>query len=466
MGEVDVLGSINEYCENKQFKTIIIANEEKIKVLKDGTPEQEGQGKQKTSTKISYEEIKEKIITRTIKCTPNYKKIITEILKNFKTKNSTYKEFLLEHKSDIINVFTAGESGNIRSLKCAIQDFQRLYSILMKYGLNNDLEKYLCAFIAFVMCLKEGKIEKSADYGYIFSDSEVEKIYPLYYRNGYMFNSVKMWVLEGEWNESEVKLEIDRVIKSKKKPEPEEIVRSRPLISLDESIIEAGFQKVIEAAYVGKLTIDEYILLIQNIAWARQISFILPVKIDMNSIKSGVTVCLHSKEESDEPDTQVRIMISTEDEKSLNNDEAEIYKTINQFRDNNMQMFAMNRRVYLSALSKEDMTDLYQCENKRFNLFDNEMAYAVTKFYEHLSNSERQAFNSLFRKMWECRYSSRDLKKAESIPGFEELRKKLTESKERELKIKYQLKAALSESLIQIVDATIRNIRASAQISR
>jgi len=463
LGEVDVLGCINEYCENKHFKTIIVANEEKMQTLTDETNEEE-QEKQKANvsgTKISYKEIKEKIITRTIKCTPNYEKIITEILNKFNDDNGTYKKFLLDHTADIVNVFTAGESENIRSLKCAIQDFQRVYSILTKCGLDDDLDKYLCSYIALVLCFKEGKFEKSDKYGYIFSDSEVEKMYPLYYRNGYMLYSVKTWVVEGEWNESEVKAEIDQVIKSKRKPEPEEVVRNYPLISLDESIIEVGFPKVIEAAYVGKLTVDEYILLIQNILWARQISFALPAEIDMDKMKSGIAVCLHSIEESDEADSRVRSIISAENEKLLTDKEKEIYNTICQFRDNNIQMFAKNRRMYLSALSKRDMTDLYQCENKRFNLFDEEMAHAVANFYERLSNVDRQAFNSLFRKMWEDRYTSQDLQKAESILGFEKLRKKLSVGREAELRTKHQLQAALSETLIQIVDATIEKIKSS-----
>ncbi len=130
LDEVDVLGCINEYCENKQFKTIIVANEEKIQTLNDETHKEGEHEKQKADmfgTKISYKEIKEKIITRTIKCTPNYKQVITEILNDFQDIEGSYKKFLLNHLEGIVNVFTAGEIENIRSLKCAIQDFKRRY---------------------------------------------------------------------------------------------------------------------------------------------------------------------------------------------------------------------------------------------------------------------------------------------------------------------------------------------------
>ncbi len=268
------------------------------------------------------------------------------------------------------------------------------------------------------MCFKDGKVEKSDNYGFILSDSKVEKMYPLYYHNVYIFNSVKAWIVEGEWNESKLEDDIVYLLKVKKKPEPEYIVRNSPLILLDESIIEDGLPKVLKAAYAGKLTIDEYIMLIQNIAHARKLLYILPVEIDMNGIESGVSICLHSMEESDEPDSLVRKMISTEEIKQLTDDERRIYNKICKYRDNNIKMFAINRRMYLTALSKQDMAGMYQCEIKRFNLFDEEMAQAVATFFKRLSNADRVTFNHLFKKMWENRSSSEDLQKTESISGL------------------------------------------------
>lgn len=462
--EVDVLGCINEYCENKQVKTIIIANEEKMNTLGNQSHqngEQEKMGE--SGVKISYKEIKEKLITRTIKCMPDYEKIITEILNSFNDVDGTYKKFLLNHKSDIVNVFMSGESENIRSLKCAIQDFQRVFFILVNSELKDDLDKYLLAFIAFVLCFKEGKVEKSEKYDYLFSDTVVEKMYPLYYRYGYMLKSIKEWVIEGEWNENKIKDEIEQILKLKKKPEPEFLVRKNSIIYLDEPIIELGFPKVVAAAYEGKLSIDEYVVLIENIAWARRNSFMLPVEVDMNRIEHGVSVSLHSMEESDEPDSQTRNFISDEEIKLLTDKEKQLYNTICEFREKNIQMFAKNRRLYLTALSKSNMTDMYQCENKRFNLFDKEMARAVVTFYKDLLNADRLTFNNLFRKMWGNSSVSQDMQKTESISGFEELKEELIKNKNEEHKKNHQLQAAFSEALIQIVLKIIKDITSSTK---
>ncbi|MFR3389866.1 MAG: P-loop NTPase fold protein [[Clostridium] scindens] len=70
VGEVAILGCINEYCENKHIKTIIIANEEKIiernQAVKK-TDDENADDIEPRSRKIKYAEIKEKIVARTVK---------------------------------------------------------------------------------------------------------------------------------------------------------------------------------------------------------------------------------------------------------------------------------------------------------------------------------------------------------------------------------------------------------------
>lgn len=148
---VDVLGSINEYCENRNFYTIVIANEDKIKGDKkiknpiiekvDNTDGKESQSaifvincdseNQKNET-LSYDEIKEKIIERTVKYIPDYKSIVHTIIDKMPCKTENYRDFLIENELNIQNIFAPEiiESSsedkrphNIRSLKCALQDF-------------------------------------------------------------------------------------------------------------------------------------------------------------------------------------------------------------------------------------------------------------------------------------------------------------------------------------------------------
>lgn len=277
--EVTVLGCINEYCENKHIKTIIVANEEKILEKNFG---QEVDANQETSfdktmhtdtaVKIKYSEIKEKIVVRTIKNIPDYKSIFTEIITDYNTQNEEYKNFLIENKMCLVNVFTSGSIANIRSIKCAIQDFQRVFIELRKKGIEDDLPIYFQTFVAYTLLIKTGRIPKSERYGYLFCDSEIEKEYPGYYVRRYMLPGVREWLTEGKWNEQNICDDIDKMLEVKKGAEPKDLVRNLRLIDLEEDTIKKGLPKVLEMAYAGTLDIDDYITLLGNMYWARTIS--------------------------------------------------------------------------------------------------------------------------------------------------------------------------------------------------
>lgn len=454
LDEVAVLGCINEYCENKHIKTIIVANEERILEKNSGQEVDEGQTDDSEigiTSKIHYSEIKEKIVVRTIKNIPDYKSIFTKIISEYNTKEEEYKHFLTENEMSLVNVFTSGSIANIRSIKCAIQDFQRVFVELRKKGIKDDLLIYFQTFVAYTLLLKTGKISKSERYGYLFCDSEIEKSYPGYYVRRYMLPGVREWLMEGEWNERNICDDIDKMLEVKKDADPKDLVRNLRLIDLEDDTIKQGFPDVLEMAYAGELGIDDYITLLGNMYWARTISYELPEKPDMKKLETGVEKCLKAVCDSDEPDTRVRKMISPNDIPLLSEDEKRIYMTICRFRDNELQMFAINRRKYLSALKSRKMTEVYECENKRFNIFDTELAEAVADCFRSLPNSDRPSFAGVFEKMWSLRIGSQDLLIAESIPGLEKLMEMLLQIKTDEEGTGYRLKAALTKNFIQDV---------------
>lgn len=458
LDEVAVLGCINEYCENKRIKTIIVANEERI-LEKNSEQEvdedQNDDSEIRIASKIQYSEIKEKIVVRTIKNTPDYKNIFAKIISEYNTKEDEYKCFLIENKMSLVNVFVSGGIANIRSIKCAIQDFQRVFVELRKKGIADELPIYFQTFVAYTLLLKTGKISKSERYGYLFCDSEIEKSYPGYYERRYMLPGVREWLMEGEWNERNICDDIDKMLEVKKGADPKDLVRNLRLIDLEEDTIKQGLPDVLEMAYAGELAIDDYITLLGNIYWARTISYELPEKPDMKKLEVGVEKCLKTVCDSDEPDTRVRKMITPDDVPLLSEDERRIYMTICRFRDNELQMFAINRRKYLSALKTRKMAEVYECENKRFNIFDIEMAEAVADCFRSLPNSNRPSFAGVFEKMWSLRIGSQDLLIAESIPGLEKLMEILLQIKTDEEGTGYRLKAALTKNFIQEVEKIV-----------
>ena len=294
LDEVAVLGCINEYCEN-----IIVANEEKIL---EKYFEQEADGNQETGSdktvhtdaavKIKYSEIKEKIVVRTIKNIPDYKSIFTKIITDYNTQDEEYKNFLIENKMCLVNVFTSGSIANIRSIKCAIQDFQRVFNELRRKGIEDDLLLYFQTFVAYTLLVKTGKVSKSERYGYLFCDLEIEKEYPGYYVSRYMLPGIREWLIEGEWNEKSICDDIEKMLEVKKDAEPKDLVRNLRLIDLEEDTIKKGLPEVLEMAYAGNLDIDDYITLLTNMYWARTITYELPEKPDMKKLEAGVEQCL------------------------------------------------------------------------------------------------------------------------------------------------------------------------------
>jgi len=455
---IDILGTINEYCENKHFKTIIIANEDKI-ILNSTKAGDETKEDDLSlySSKIDYSEIKEKIVSRTIKHIPDYDKIINQIIAEYQTEK-LYKEFLMEQIPSLINIFKRGTRKNIRSIKCAIQDFERVYSELKRKNVENNLNIYFQTFVSFMLMFKDGKIKKSDRYGYLFSDNEIEKEYPDFYKSRYMLNSVKEWLLESNWHDTSVSNDIDKIIESEKAQEPRDIVRNMDLIYIDEETLKLGLPDVIELAYKGDLSVDEYITLLKNIMWSRTINYSLPQDINTDKLLAGVEKCLNNILNSDNPDTRVHNMIHPDNEKLLTTEETTIYQKICSFRDQELQMFAINKRKYLTALNHANINEIYDCENKRFNIFDNDMATAVGECYIRLNNSERSLFISNFKNLWERNISTDDLQKELSISHFKELKETIIELHHEEQEKDYGLKAALSNTFIKNLDSILELI--------
>lgn len=109
---IDVLGCINDYCENKRFHTIVVVNENKIygketEITAEDITKENGDGANQPARivlnnqrgrsiadGISYEEIKEKIIERTIKYKPDYKGIVHAVIADQARLSEEYHEFL------------------------------------------------------------------------------------------------------------------------------------------------------------------------------------------------------------------------------------------------------------------------------------------------------------------------------------------------------------------------------------
>ena len=83
INRVDLLGSINDYLETRGIKTIVVADESHI-------------------NSKEYSEFKEKLISRTVKLSADYKSIIKNICENYTETEHGYGDFLAQNTGLLI----------------------------------------------------------------------------------------------------------------------------------------------------------------------------------------------------------------------------------------------------------------------------------------------------------------------------------------------------------------------------
>lgn len=480
---VDVLGSINDYCENKKFHTIIVANQDKIQISSEAsqidaeiefidnqknrrdTPEnKQAVIKLKVPPKaesgtITYPEIKEKIIQRTIKYMPDYPAIVHTVIDEMKYEETEcgkcYKIFVKKCEKGLLELFSpekgylekhTGNSNNgvnqstknnnailcherphnIRSLKCAINDFYRVYKILIENEFPN-VDRWFYSFTSYMIAYKAG-IAKDGIYGTILTDQEVRMLYPVF-QNQYMFTAVKKWILHGVWDQDALKCEIEIIKECERAKTPTDIVRTNRIIDIEEEIVYEGFPAVLEMAYTGRLSLDDYVQFIRNCCWARTYGFTLPLIINWEDVKTGIKICINSLISIHPEGQQLHSIIEKDNKKDLTEDEWSAYQIIDEFQNGNVLMFSNNRKLYIDGMNTDAFTSFIACQNKRFDMFNEEMALATADAYARSNNQDKCQFPGYFEGLWDSNLTLPDIKIKESIAGFQKLLILLKEQK-------------------------------------
>ena len=207
---IDVLGYINNFVEHDHIKTIIICNEKELSKklkstnvemktfiatyilshegkIKPETPDNEAEmttlstedGEEVEVSKPmveliedtiehifdkanDYERIKEKLIGETFEYVPEFNYIINGVLMRYEA-NSDLIMFLRKNSSLIVQTFNRSGTRNLRILKHALNDFQKIYEITMQeYPDVADvvLKSLLIFTIAVSFEIKAGKVTK------------------------------------------------------------------------------------------------------------------------------------------------------------------------------------------------------------------------------------------------------------------------------------------------------------------
>lgn len=194
---IDILGYINNFVEHDGIKTILICNEKELATkFKNSNVElksliatyvldKEGNLVNTDDTvsdnnvvpignliedKISeifdranaYERIKEKLIGETFEYIPEYAYILSGMIMKY-AYNENLSDFLKRNNSLIISAFKKSNTRNLRILKHALNDFEKIFDVTtQKYPETpNDILKTMLTFtIAISFEIKSGNISK------------------------------------------------------------------------------------------------------------------------------------------------------------------------------------------------------------------------------------------------------------------------------------------------------------------
>lgn len=429
ISSIDLLGCINDYCENQNFNTIIIANEKNIAGNPDG--------------KLSYDKIKEKIVQRFIAFTPDYDDIVSGFIKEINC-SITYKGFLRNNTEVLVKILSgdfndkriveqfrndnykidsetkieqyneeeeklkkllASRPHNIRSFKCAIQDFERVYNKLVEVGIQ-DCSSWLFSFVCLMMTNKAGLIYKSPQYGNLFRYDNVKKLYPEVFDNDYVLNGFSKWVIDGEWNDEVILKELQLYLEKKKAVTPLEILRTHSLPEVDEKEIDEGFKDLLEEVYLGNLSLDEYVRFLWNCSYSRKYAIDLPL-INWEKVREGIRSQIKRLVSSDEKDSHSHLMIGEVDKVNFTEDEWAAYLIIKEFRENDVWVYEKNKKMYIDLISSDLRVAYIKLSNKRYNSFSPEMESATINAYKKAGNKEKVRFKGWFINIWRnCSNSS------------------------------------------------------------
>ena len=399
IGVIDLLGIINTYVEDKRIKTIVIASEDNIE------------------DEENYKTFKEKVVERTVKLDMEYRRIQQEMIEDYKTETSEYKEFLKKESPKLFQVFEESGSRNLRTFKSCLIDFERVYGLWHSLKLPTDgMGEALYVFAAYLFEVKGGNYKKMDEYdeyhfNFLEEKTEDKKRNPprwqttqdgenskyKRYNAQYRIQPLIRWMIEGEWNEQRIKAALNQRF-SVKETAPEREVLDKAFWELSQEIIDRGLPQVLQQAYDGKLTTDDYVALLGRLDDFRKIGVPIQCDVDDARLLQGFhnrkakiikgDICEergHRRLMRDEGETKL-----TPQEQSLNE---EIEKLQDQWP------YLMNEIFFIDYLKNPTYERGLAAKSKILVCFNDELLAAFLSAYKKANISEQQEMLTILKEI-------------------------------------------------------------------
>ena len=363
--KVDLLGIVNEFCENKKIKTIIVADEDKI-----GKDEEE---------RKKYEEFKEKVISQTAYMNVQYSQIIYEIITQYKETVMEYKEFLKKNKRWLVKLFNESKSENLRILKNYILEFENVYKLWENSDMHvNVLPEIMYTIGAVYFEYKRGKY-KPGKYGNLFLRDYMEKIYKSWNMLR-AHTSLLEWVMEGTWDEDAIRCEWKKYY-CVKEMNNEEMFLYGDFRSMNEESLLDGMNTIINKSYSGDIESGIYVTLLHRLNVLEEYNQYISFEVDYQKMIEGFRVRKENIEKGivEEPFKRHHLFAT------LQGKADELYKEIVTFEQQKHQI--KNRKNIVKYLN--DNCTVSDVEESSFYMFDEELLNLFKKAYKK-GNRERR----------------------------------------------------------------------------
>lgn len=366
--KIDLLGAINEYCENKKIKTIIVCDETHIKHKQ-------------------YSEFKEKIISRTLRLQPNYSDIISSIIEAYEETVDGYKAFLSSNTPLICQVFFESGHENLRTLKSYIFDFERIYAVWLKSEVSTDqMPQVLYAFGVIQFEYKAGKYNKSKEYGYLFAETKDKEKYSKLI-SGYQFRALQQWIVEGIWDEN---LFIDSI---KRVFSPDAVTYYQLFLNydfwnLDDEIIAQGLPDALDFAYAGGLSCSDIISLLQRIYSIEKYGITLPCAVDYDKIYAGFKIRETAIKNGNIEEPKNSTFIDPETVKKLCGQAQTLYAEIEMMSERKIAW--KNRLEFIKFIKSPISSNTSSLRHASMVSFDDELLDIFISSYKSASNSDKR----------------------------------------------------------------------------
>ena len=164
--------------------------------------------------------------------------------------------------------------------------------------------------------------------------------------------------------------------------------------------------------------------LLYNSCWARKYNIQLP-GIKWEKISDGIHKRIDKMIHSGEEQPRHNMIISDDNKDLFLPEEWNTYKIIKEFWSSNRLMFEKNKALYVNLMKKEPLNALAQTQNKRFDMFDVEMAEVTADGFEKVTNAEKSSFVDYFKRMWQVNICAQDYNIKLSEDGFQTLKRRI-----------------------------------------